>query len=172
MELSVKKINRALEYFIDGENYKYNPTQFMFDYNSDEDYAYMAIKAVYIIRVPKSDLPEVLKHTTLYPAINREAPLERLINTTVQDKKHRPVFIKEISEISETNKKRVVKFTDGGDTEIWIDVKFFEQFYNKPITKYEDNNITFTATPDTKSPVVMWNENDEAIAMFLPINHG
>lgn len=174
MELSIKKINRALTYFIDGKNYQYAPSQFMFDYKSDPDYAYMAVDSVYIIRVPKKDLPEVLK-TDLYPMINREAPLEHLITITASSPELREVKLTNWKTIDHKTHKTVAVFTavNGKQKqEIWINEKFFAQYFNKPITKYGvPNNITFSATPTIKnSPVIMW-ENDEAIALFLPIKH-
>jgi hypothetical protein len=168
MELSVKRLQNALGYYIDGGNYQYNPTKFMFDYNSDEKYGYVCYEAHYVFRVEKELLPEVLG-TDLLPMINKEAPLERLIAHTAEERGHKEVFIEEIFEL---DKKRVVRFTDGKKADIWINARFFEQFYNKPVTKKVPDNITFTATVNkqNKSAVIMW-ENDEAIAMFLPIEH-
>lgn len=165
MELSVKKLNRSLKYFIEGRNYQYHPSQFMFDYESDKDYVYIAIEQVYVIRVPKKYMPNKESMPTM---VNTDVRIEKLIENLAKEKTHTTVTIQDITEL---DNKRIVKFTYGGDDEIWINAKFLEQYYNHPVTKYEADNITFSASTTIKSPVIMW-KNDEAIAMFLPINHG
>ena len=172
MELSTKKLNRALTYYIAGNDYQYNPSKYGFDFVSDDKYVYIAVDMVYIIRVPQNVIPEGYKaEIDLHPQLKYDLPLERLIETVATDENCVDVHIKEITTIGIEN-KRVVKFTDADNkAEIWINAKFFELFYNHPITKYEvPDNITFSATASEKSPVIMWR-NDEAIALFLPIKH-
>lgn len=170
MELSVKKLQRAMENFIDKGDYQYCPGKYMFDYISDPDYVYMAIESHYIIRIPVEFAPHLLSVND-HPAIRTDINLERLITIVANDDKATEYKMEEMRVL--IGDKPVVAFTnEAGDT-ILIDKRFFEQFYNKPITKYGvPDDITFTGLSGKysyKSPLVMW-QDDEAIAVFMPIN--
>ena len=169
MEISTKKLNNAIYRFMT-KGYQYTPSEFMFDYDSDPDYVYIAVRQVYIIRVPKTDIEDTLsvKNTG---SIRKYVNLERMIQTTAEA----PRLIDYVMGSTETlsGGKEVVNFYPDGAEDglrISIDCKFFSEFYNKPVTKYGvPDNITFSAIPDKKSPVIMW-QDDEVIALFLPIN--
>ncbi len=170
MELSVAKLNRALEYFIIGENYKYSPSQFMFDYKSDKDYAYIIIDTHYIIRAPKKDLElnKVLEADTLYPAIKRDINIERMITSIMEDKTHVDFKYNGLKEVGADNKE-LVEFISG-DNKKYINPKFFKQYYNHNIIANKiPDNITFSGMASYRQPLIMW-ENDEAIAVFMPID--
>lgn len=167
MELSIKKINKAMEGFIDKENYKYAPSKYSFDYISDKDYVYMVVEMHYIIRVSRKDMPQIL--LAGHSMIKTELPAERMITTVVENKDATDFYMTDCV----TDKGlELVSFTDNNGHTLWVNKKFFKQFFNHNIV---DNgvpdNITFTAIGNKecyKSPLVMW-ENDEAVALFLPV---
>ena len=170
MELSVKKVNNAITNFVEKEIYKTNPSRFMFDYISDPDYVYVAKDAHYIIRVPRVDMSQILSAT--HTAIRTDLNLERLIDTVVGDINATDFYMAGLGVIGSDNKE-VVIFESHQNDRLYINPKFFEEFYKHPITKYGvPDNITFTGISGKnsyKSPLVMW-EDDDAIALFLPIN--
>ena len=171
MELSVKKVNNAITNFVEKEIYKTNPSRFMFDYISDPDYVYVAKDAHYLIRVSRTDMPQILSAT--HPVIRTDINLELLIDAVVGDINATDFYMTENCGVVLNGGKVVIEFKDLAGDIIYIDPKFFEEFYKKPITKYGvPENITFTGISGKnsyKSPLVMW-EDDEAIALFLPIN--
>ena len=172
MKLSVKKVNNAVTNFVEKEIYKTNPSRFMFDYVSDPDYVYMAKDAHYLIRVPRVDMPQILSAT--HNSIRTDINLERLIDTVAGDINATDYYMTGHGVIGDDNRK-VIIFESHQNDRLYINPKFFEEFYNHPITKYGvPDNITFTAISGKdsyKSPLIMW-EDDDAIALFLPINPG
>lgn len=164
MELSVKKINRAMESFIDKENYKYYPSHFGFDYEADKNYVYMLVESYYIIRVPRNIMPDILN--VQKGSIRSELHLEdAIVKLTKMD------LVDFYFDRFETTKdgKQLVVFKDNSGNEKRVQARFFKEFYNKLLTKngFADN-ITFSGTTSANQPIIMW-ENDEAIAEFCPI---
>ena len=166
MELSVKKINRAMESFFVKENYKYYPSHFGFDYDSDPDYVYMLVEAHYIIRIPKHIMPEY-EEIKNKGSVNVDLPLE---NAIVKLTKMDLIDFHYIGDgILSTDGPEVAIFkSDDGDIKS-IQKRFFKEYYNQLLTKTGfPENITFTGHKQSNYPLIMW-EDDEAIAEFCPI---
>lgn len=164
MELSVKKINKAMESFIDKENYKYHPYHFGFDYEADKDYVYMLVESYYIIRVPRNIMPDILsvQKGSIRSELHLEDAIVKLTKMDLVD------FYFDRFEIAKDGKQLVV-FKDNSGNEKRVQARFFKEFYNKLLTKngFADN-ITFSGTTSANQPIIMW-DNDEAIAEFCPI---
>lgn len=164
MELSVKKLNKALESFIDKENYKYHPSHFGFDYEADPDFVYVLVDAVYIFRIPRNLMPDILtvQRGSIRSDLHLEKAMVMLIDMGLVD--FHPAGFEQTKD-----GKELVLFKDDAGHEKRIQARFFKEFYNGLLTKNGfPKNITFTGHIDNNKPLIMW-EDDDAIAEFCPI---
>lgn len=167
MELSIKKINRSLESFIN-KDYQYAPNKYTFDYVSNPNYVYMMVDyGHYMIRVPREDMPQIL--SAGHPMIKTDFRAEDYIMRMVDSDNQVEYEFKEIKKI--VDKLSVAVFTDGAGHRMTVNTKFFKQFYNNNIVdKGVPDNVWFSSdgTGKNNSPLFMW-QDDEVIAAFCPI---
>jgi len=168
MELAIKKINRAVENFIDKGNYQYAPSKYVFDYVSDKDYVYMIVEMHYIIRVPRKDVPQILS-ASASPMIKTDFQAEQQILGLIDNTKQVDYTLENV--VDENGLKLAIFIDDAGH-EIVVNAKFFKQFYNSNIIdKGVPENVLFTGDGTAKSwkyPLLMW-ENDEVVGVFCPV---
>lgn len=171
MNISKAKINRAIKKDLDRE-YK---QRFHYDSKSDSEYVYVAVDAHYIIRVPVDIIePDVLEGIKKHEDSGKYWSLEALIKSAVHEVDSTDFEYKEVEDIVSFGKPiTVANFwsidQNRKSPRVSINVKFFKEFYNKSILEYGiSDNITFTGV-NGKAPLVMW-EDDDAVALFLPIN--
>lgn len=165
MELSVKKLNNAIKRFVE-KDYQFGPSRLLFDYLSDKEYMYIAFNQHYIIRTAVSDIQYM---SEIYKLSCSGCILENMIVNEV----NRPIVDFTMGETEKIvcafKEIEVVNFYSSTGIRISVDAKFFSTYYNKPIYKYGvPDNITFSAVDRPDTPLIMW-ENDEVVALFLPI---
>lgn len=162
MEISVKKLNNALERYMTKTG-QFAPSDFMFDKDSDKDYMYIAVRRIYVIRVRKSDIT-----VDVHPLGGHDyGTLERSIQTCAESPNHVEYQPGEIEKLN--TGISVMNFYSPEGYRISINTKLFKEFYNQSIVdKGVPDNITFSATEGKASPLIMW-EDDEAIGLFMPI---
>lgn len=157
MELSVKKITRAIDGWLKRDN-GYG-LELQFDQDSDPDYTYIVVRSVYTIRVPK-DWIGVILSTTQARFVHIEPLMEKVLDGGVT--------FEYVGLTTIRGDKEVCEFRTAEGTTKYIDSKFFKEFYNKPIMKGVPNNISFIGAVSNKYPLLMF-EDDDCIAMFCPI---
>lgn len=171
MELSIKKINRSLESFIN-KDYQYTPTKYIFDYVSDPNYAYViADYGHYMIRVPREDMPQIL--SAGHPVIKTDFRAEDYILNYMDNHKQVDYEFKEVVDVLKY-KLSVAIFTDGNGHRVAVNTKFFKQFYNNNIVdKGVPKNVLFTGDGTyscASYPLLMW-QDDEVVGVFCPIKN-
>lgn len=141
---------------------KFGKKHFFVDTGS-EDVDYVAVDGYYVLEVPKDSL-RLPNYEDGYH-FERISGMERRI-TQIAEAGHDFEF-KEVKTL--TSGTTVCVFTDGVE-EIYIDRRFFKDFYNGLFsTKGFAKNVTFTGT-NKNEMLVAWQDND-LIGAYCPIRH-
>ena len=157
MELSVKKITRAIDGWLKRNNGYGHDLQF--DIESDNTWDYMVVRSVYAIRIPKSLTGERVRKSQ-----GRFVHMEPMMEEVLEG----GVPFEYVGLTTIRGDKEVCEFRTAEGTIKYVDSKFFKEFYNRPIMKEVPDNISFIGAVSNKYPLLMF-EDDDCIAMFCPI---
>lgn len=165
MEINIDKIKKELERTTGRCNHVY------LDNESDPEYIYVCFSGHYIVRIPAVYTPEQVLDMFgrgyggdyIRPFHGAESFIDNVMTS-----KEEKVFT--YTGIEERVGVKYAVFTYGNGEKAFFNPKFFKTYFKGLMGNdgtMKAKNILFTGI-DAENPMVLW-ENDEAIALFLPV---